>query len=124
MRIVLDTNVLISATLWDNSVSQKLLYKLILNEVEIYSSLEILREYRKVLKRDFEYLEEEVDRKIEILLIFLKIVNPHSKVDIVKEDPEDNKIINCALDSSASHILTYDNHLLKINLAASTRRLE
>lgn len=89
MRVVFDTNVLLSATLWDNSVSQKLLFKLIFEGVEIYSSQEILAEYKKVLKRDFEYTEDEADHKVEVLL---KIIPPNSKVDIVKEDPDDNKI--------------------------------
>ncbi len=42
MKVVFDTNVLISATLWNNSVSQKLLFRLINQEIPIYCSLEIV----------------------------------------------------------------------------------
>jgi predicted nucleic acid-binding protein len=53
MVVTFDTNALLSATLWDGSVAQKLLYDLIRQNVKIYSSMEILNEYQKVLKRDF-----------------------------------------------------------------------
>ena len=52
MHIVLDTNVLISAALWDGSVAQKLLSKLLQPNIKIFSSMEILSEYQKVLKYD------------------------------------------------------------------------
>ena len=42
MRVVFDTNVLISATLWDNSVAQKLLSRFMENGIEICVSLEII----------------------------------------------------------------------------------
>ena len=40
MNVVLDTNVLISSTLWDSSVANKLLKKLIETASEIYTSIE------------------------------------------------------------------------------------
>lgn len=42
MKLVLDTNVLISATLWDNSISHKLMIRLIENNVELFTTLEII----------------------------------------------------------------------------------
>lgn len=114
MSITLDTNVLLSATLWDGSVAQKLLLDLIRKNVIIYSSPEILSEYRKVLKRDFDFSDEEIAEIMEKVLVFATVVSPTMKIDIVKEDPDDNKIIECALESDSKHILTYDKHLLKL----------
>lgn len=48
IRVVFDTNILISSTLWDGSVAQKLLYKLINQDALIFSSTEILEEYEKI----------------------------------------------------------------------------
>jgi len=45
---------------------------------------------------------------------FLTLVNPSKKVDVVKEDSDDNKIIECALEANAEYILSYNNHLLKL----------
>lgn len=114
MKIVPDTNVLISATLWDNSVSHKLLMKLIDGDNEITSSLGILNEYKEAVMRDFQYTEEKVNEIIEKLLNFIKIANPQIKIDAVKEDPDDNKILECAVDVNADYILSYDKHLLNI----------
>ena len=49
-----------------------------------------------------------------MVLQFLTLVNPIKRIEIVKEDPEDNKIIECALESGAGYILSYDKHLLNL----------
>lgn len=114
MRVAVDTNFLISATQWDYSVSHKLLQKLIRNNVEIFTTKEILEEFAEVLKRDFSYNEEEIRNILEKVLQFLTLITPSKKVDVVKEDSEDNKIIECAVEAQADYILSYDKHLLNL----------
>ena len=114
MKIAVDTNFLVSATQWDYSVSHKLLQKLIRNKVEIFTTNEILDEFTGVLKRDFLYHEADIQNLLEKILQVLTLVTPKKKVNVVKEDSEDNKIIECALESKAEYILTYDKHLLKL----------
>ncbi len=114
MKIVADTNFLISATQWDYSVSHKLLKKLILTNVEIFTTKEILEEFAEVLKRDFFYNNDEIKNILERALGFLTLIIPSEKVDVVKEDSEDNIIIECALESKADFILSYDKHLLNL----------
>ena len=79
MAVTFDTNVLLSATLWDGSVSQKLLFSLLQQNVKIYTSQTILSEYEEVLGRDFDFSREEISeytQKIHsfITLIFLAII--------------------------------------------------
>lgn len=112
--VVFDTNVLISATLWDNSEAQKILFKCIKNDIKIFSSKEIIEEYKRILERDFDYRDEEIREILEKVFRFLSLVIPKNKVDIVKEDSDDNKIIECALESNADYIITYDKHLLNL----------
>lgn len=114
MRVVFDTNVLLSATLWDKSEAQKLLFELINGNVTIYSSVEILSEYKKVLKRDFDYTDEEIAFILETILATLTLVEAVERVQVVKDDPEDNKIIECALAAHADYIISYDPHLLNL----------
>lgn len=114
MAVTFDTNVLLSATLWDESVAQKLLFGLIKQNVKIYSSTEILSEYQEILKRDFCFSNEETAEILEKVLAFVILVNPIIRVNIVKEDSDDNKIIDCALESHSEYIITYDKHLLSI----------
>ena len=114
MAVTFDTNVLLSATLWDGSVAQKLLFDLIRQNVKIYSSTAILSEYQEILKRDFGFLDEDIVEIMEKILVFVTLVNPTMTVNIVKEDFDDNKIIECALESDSKYILTYDKHLLNL----------
>lgn len=113
-RVVFDTNVLISATLWDNSVAQKFLFKCLKENIQIFSSQEIIEEYKKILARDFDYKEQEIGEILERILQFLTLVSPTKKVNLIKEDAEDNKIVECALESKARYIVSYDKHLLKL----------
>lgn len=114
MAVTFDTNVLLSATLWDGSVAQKLLFDLIKQNVKIYSTTEILSEYQEILRRDFDFSDEDTAEILEKVLAFVTLVNPTLKVDIVKEDPDDNPIIECALESNSKYIITYDKHLLNL----------
>ena len=114
MKIAADTNFLVSATQWNYSVSHKLLQKLIINNVEIFTTKEVLDELAEVLKRDFLYNEEEIKNILERVLQFVTLVTSSKKLDIVKEDPDDNKIIECAIESNADYIISYDKHLLKL----------
>ena len=112
--VTFDTNVLLSATLWDGSVAQKVLFDCIQRDIKIYSSPEILAEYRKVLKRDFEFTDEEIGEILGTVMKVINIIEPNEKVNIVKNDPDDNKIIECAIASKSQYLITYDKELLKI----------
>ena len=114
MRVTADTNFLISATQWDYSVAHKLLKKFILSDVKIFTMQAILDEAVEVLERDFEYSKNEAKNIIEKILLFASLIEPKQKVEIIKDDPDDNKVIECAIESSSDYIITYDKHLLKL----------
>jgi len=114
MKVTVDTNFLISATQWDYSVAHKLLKKLILSDAEIFTTQDILDETAEVLERDFKYSKDEAKNIIEKILLFAKLIKPKQKVDVIKDDPDDNKVIECAIESSSDYIITYDGHLLKL----------
>ncbi|MBS3074489.1 putative toxin-antitoxin system toxin component, PIN family [Candidatus Pacearchaeota archaeon] len=114
MRVTADTNFLISATQWNYSLSRKLLTEILRRKIDIFTTKEILEEFSNVLIRDFNL---NLDKIKEIIINFLGSINmieTSSKVDIVKHDPDDNKVIECAVDSKSDYILTYDKHLLSV----------
>ena len=121
MVITFDTNVLLSATLWDGSVAQKLLFDLIRQRIKIYSTTEILSEYQVILKRDFDFTDAEVSEIMEKVLAFVTLVSPQMKIKAVKDDPDDDVIIECALESESKYIITYDKHLLNLKEYQSIR---
>ena len=112
-RIVVDTNILISASFWRGN-PYKIIALGIERKVKIFSSREILEEYAASLRRDFKTPEKEINERINLLLGFVKIVEPKTTVSVVEDDPDDNKIIEAALDANARFIVTGDKHLLKI----------
>jgi predicted nucleic acid-binding protein len=54
MNITPDTNFFISATQWDSSVTHKLLIQFIEQDISIFTTQEILEEFKIVLVRDFK----------------------------------------------------------------------
>jgi putative PIN family toxin of toxin-antitoxin system len=114
MNVVFDTNILISSTLWDNSEAQKLLFKLLENNVQIYCSVKILEEYKTVLKRDFKYENDEISELLDQVLYFVKLIATKDKLNVVKQDPNDNHVIECAIESESKFIITYDKDLLNL----------
>ncbi len=117
-RITVDTNVLISATFWHGD-SEKIIDKAENKDVALVLSKEILEEYNQVL--EYEEIKEKIKNKnLEMKKAMLKIgtiseiVEVNSKVNVVKEDPDDNKIIECAIDGNSEYIITKDRHLLKL----------
>jgi putative PIN family toxin of toxin-antitoxin system len=105
---------LISSTLWDNSEAQKLLFKLLENNVQIYCSVKILEEYKTVLKRDFKYENDEISELLDQVLYFVKLIATKDKLNVVKQDPNDNHVIECAIESESKFIITYDKDLLNL----------
>ena len=114
MKVTVDTNFLISATQWDYSVAHKLLNKFILSDVIIFTTQNILDETVEVLERDFEYKKNEAKNVIDKILFFTELIVPKEKIDVIKEDSDDNKVLECAIESSSYYIITYDRHLLKL----------
>ena len=43
-----------------------------------------------------------------------QVVEPSAKLNIIKEDSDDNKVLECAKEGKAEYIITNDNHLLKL----------
>ena len=114
MKVTVDTNFFISATQWDYSVSHKLLILMIEKEIPIVTTKEILEEFFRVLMRDFQYDDEEASAIIGKVLSLVHLIKTTITLDIIKDDPDDNKILECALESESKYIITYDKHLLNL----------
>jgi len=114
IRLVLDTNVLVSALISTRSNPARLLDAAGKN-YSLFISKEILSELEGVISRDkFGFSSEKIDSAIEAILSFSEVVNPEIKLDVVKSDPDDNKILECAIACGASYIVSGDKHLLNL----------
>ena len=115
LRVVLDTNVLVSAIISEGK-SRELLRMGIAKQFSIVTSDLILKELVVVLRRPkFKTSQDEVQRVIVALMRTAKVVNVTSKFKAVKEDPKDDMVVETAYDGNADMIVTGDSHLLALN---------
>ncbi len=115
MRVVLDTNVLISALLFTGIASEVVpLWQK--GAITVLLSREILDEYLRVLAYPkFQLSEGEIKGLIEEeFLPFVQIIKPGTRIRIVKRDPSDNKFLECAVAGKADVLISGDKELLAI----------
>lgn len=118
IKITPDTNILVSGTFWSGD-SFRILNLIDKNFLLCVLSKDIIKEYEKIIRSDD--IIEKIDKKGLIISKIIKrvrkkseIINPRIKLRVVKEDPDDDKILECALEGKVDFILTNDKHLLKI----------
>ena len=114
MKVVLDTNILISALGWLGN-SRWIIGQIIDKKLNLAISLDILDEFHGVAARlKFEFSEEEITDFIDSIMEVAELVVPVEKLEIIKDDPSDNKILECAIEARVDYIISGDRHLLKL----------
>ncbi len=114
MKVVFDTNILISAAIAKGK-PHKLLIKAISKDFTILTSDVLLVELEDVISRQkFKLTSNEKKKFINTLKKTVKIIKLKSTFKIVKEDPDDDIVLNTAYDAKASYIVSGDKHLLKL----------
>jgi len=113
MRIVLDTNVLIAAAL-KGGLSEQILRLTTTHHLYLIVSEDILSELTEKLSSKFAWKEDEVYLYIETLREISEVVNPSEKINVISNDPDDNKIIEAALKGKAQLIVSIDQDLIKL----------
>ena len=113
-RIVLDTNVLISAILFGGK-PRRVLDLVISGSVDCTLSTVIFDELKDVLQRPkFGFSADVCFHIIEELHGACDIISPSVSVDAIRSDPDDNRILECAVEVQAQFIVSGDPHLLDL----------
>jgi len=113
VRVVVDTNVLVSALIVGGK-PRRLLLKL-QEEHTVILSRQIAAELADVLTRDkFMVKTSQIERFLSVLVRKSKIVSTHSCFKVVSEDPDDDEVLNTAYSGKADYIVTGDKHLLAL----------
>lgn len=116
--MVFDTNIYISGFLFKGGIPSRLLDLARDKKFSLYVSPEILEEIRDVLKIKFELNLQEIDRLIRWIEGAAEIVYPDQKIQLIKKDEPDNRILECALSTSSQFLVTGDKQNL-LNLKHS-----
>jgi len=124
VRCIFDTNTLISALLFENSVPGRAFY-LVLAEGDILISSETVEELVEVLnRRKFDKYLTKAERETFLVALLDRgeFVEVSSDVRICR-DSEDNKFLNLACDGNADFIISGDEDLLVLQTHNNTRIL-
>ena len=120
VRIVLDTNILVSGLLY-NGKPRKLLDLAVNGKMELVSSTELIDELGEVLAREkFGLSKDEQAVMVDFVIRLSKIIALKSKFKAVKEDPDDDIVINTAYDGDADYIVTGDRAILALKKFGKT----
>ncbi|MFH0860581.1 MAG: putative toxin-antitoxin system toxin component, PIN family [Candidatus Altiarchaeota archaeon] len=117
IRVVLDTNILISTLINPSSELSGILKNVAEGIIINYISDDILGEYTRVTcrKKIADRVPEPERKRFIALVEELSVkITPRHKLEVIREDPADNRILECAIEAKADYIITGDQHLLKL----------
>jgi putative PIN family toxin of toxin-antitoxin system len=122
MKILLDTNVLLSAA-WRDRLPEKVVQRVAVDRgCQWIVTVEILKEYLEVLQRPKFSLPAELLRQWAELIEMRTVVVPTPSVDVSQlRDPKDAIFLAVAIAASADFLVTGDNDLLQAKALVQTQ---
>ena len=122
MRVVFDTNVLLSAFLFGGK-SLDAIEAGMNSGAEFFISAFILREFSEKLKGKFRIPSAEISRYTELLDTVFRKVTPSNEVPTACDDEDDNEILRLTEFVHADYLITGDKDLLRLNTFLQTKIL-
>ena len=124
MRIVCDTNVIISALIFPGGVPDKIVHGIFLGSFKNFTSPDLLTEVRRVLHIKFSLPARELESILSPLIQYSQCVYPTERIHVIAADESDNRVLECAQAAQAQYIITGDKkHLLPLKKFGRTEIL-
>ena len=119
MIIVLDTNVIVSALLSPLGSPAEIINRWEADEFDVVVSSQLLSELERVIKypgiaKYIKLPQKTIDSFLRHFVTAAILVEPQFRLEVIDEDPADNRVLECAFAGNASYIVTGDKHLLKL----------
>ena len=122
MRIVLDTNVLISALAFPGSKPDQILYRIRRGETELFISPFILSELDRVLREKFRFTKKEAEVRVNAIRAIAHVITPTERITLVTANDDDNRILECVAAAQVEFLVTGDKeHLLPLGSYRGTK---
>jgi len=120
VRVVFDTNVVISAVMSPTGHCRSLTDRAIANEFTLVACPELTAEYLEVLDRPgikmlLSRANTRVDEFLRNLLELADLSSASPSAGVVTKDSDDDIVVGCALGGRANYIISGDRHLLELN---------
>lgn len=120
MKVIIDTNVVISAALKDRNPELVVLFVVQHPEFEWIASQEILDEYAGVIQRPkFRLPDTIVQKWLTMFTTLITLVDVHTTVDFPR-DQKDAKFLACAIATEAAYLITGDKDFTEAYKVANT----
>lgn len=121
MKIVLDTNIFVSAILWGGK-PREVLERVIEGKDILFLSRPILAELFEVLRRPkFRIDDEHVELYLKEIEDIAEIVTVKERIHALCRDVDDNAIVECAVAAGAGYLISGDEDLLSLRTYRKTR---
>ena len=121
MKVVFDTNVLVSAFV-SEGVCSKLLGRARRGQFQLITSSFILKEFEAVLLKKLSATKSETKQALRILTEAVSdIVKPSQTLSGICRDPDDDNILSGIIAASADYLVTGDSDLLQMRDFRGTR---
>ena len=111
---VFDTNILFSATGWRGNPFQ-CVERARAGEIQVVTCPELIQELAEKLEARLHFSAEQVAETLADYLGFLRVVQIPKLLNVVSRGPEDNMVLECAIEARAQYVVSGDNDLLVLN---------
>lgn len=112
VKVVLDTNILISAIAFEGK-PKKVLDLVLEERIIAYTSPILLAEFKEVYRKKFGLLKEDFESTIRSIEEIFVILQP-TKTFHILDDEDDNRVLEAAIEGKCSCIVTGDKELLEL----------
>lgn len=115
MKVVLDTNVIISGMFFPGGAPDRVVRAALTGRMRHATSPDLLTELRRVFERKFSLEREKADELVRLIAGSGELIYPTERLGVIKADPADNRILECAFAAGAEFVITGDErHLLAL----------
>lgn len=115
MKVVLDTNVLISAFVFPGGAPEFVYRAAIEGRIDIVTSPALLAELGRVLSDKFGWEDAMVEAAVAQVARIGIVVRPGEDVHVIERDPADDRVLEAAREGSVEVIVSGDRHLLRLS---------
>jgi putative PIN family toxin of toxin-antitoxin system len=123
LRVTVDANILVSGFVYRRGKPFQLLRKALEGEINLTVSQAIIDETIEVMSRKFGATAEDLAEARAIIEEAARVVQPAVALDVIIEDPDDNRVLECAVSAGSDCIVTGDKDLLRLGRYDSIRIL-
>jgi putative PIN family toxin of toxin-antitoxin system len=114
LRVVLDTNVYISAFAFPNSKTYLVWRRAEERAFHLILSPDIVRETAGILRRRFAFPDALLLQTLKQMVRVAELVTPKERLAVVAADPDDDRILECAVAGNTDLIVSGDQDLLRL----------